>query len=304
MKVAALAGGTGSAKLLRGLHRLPVDLKVVANVGDNIWIYGVYVCPDIDIASYTLAGVADLEKGWGITGDTFGAMAQLSRFGAETWFKLGDRDLGTCLARTEMMRAGATLTKATEKLRRALGVRCPVLPLSDDPVETRVITSKGDLHLQEFWVRDRGLPKVKEVKYRGARSARITKQVETAILGADRVVLCPANPITSIGPMLAVPGFVRLLSESNARVVALSPMIGSAPFSGPAGNLMRAEGRRHDSAGVAELYAKFLDCILISVDDSHLKGKIESLGVKCAASDTRIMSEGDELRLSKEMLEV
>lgn len=304
MKVVALAGGTGSAKLLRGLYRLPIDLSVVANVGDNIWMYGVYICPDIDIAVYTLAGVADSAKGWGIAGDTFEALAQLSRLGVETWFRLGDRDLAGCLRRTEMMRSKSTLTEATEESRRALGVKCRILPASDDPVETRVVTPAGDLHLQEFWVRDGGVPDVTAVKYRGARRARVTRQVDSAVAGADRIVLCPANPITSIGPMLAIPGFAQSLSESGARVVALSPMMGSAPFSGPAGKLMQAAGSRQDSVGVAELYSKFLDLLVISEDDAALRGQVESLGVGCAVSDTRIKDAEDELRLARELLEV
>ena len=303
MKVVALAGGTGSAKLLRGLYQLPLDLKVVANVGDNFWVYGVYVCPDIDIASYTLAGVSDRIKGWGQAGDTFEALSQLSRLGAETWFRLGDRDLAVSLARTEMIRRGATLTEATESTRKALGVRCPILPVTDDHVETRVVTPVGDLHLQEFWVRDKGAPKATRVRYRGAKRARVTRQVASALSEADRVVVCPANPVTSVGPMLAVPGFTRLLQDSEARVVALSPMIGGAPFSGPAGKLMKAGGSRQDSLGVADLYSKFLDCILISQDDSALRPRIESLGLGCVTSDTRMTGSSDELRLAKELLE-
>lgn len=303
MKVVALAGGTGSAKLLRGLYRLQHGLTVVANVGDNFWVYGVYVCPDIDIASYALAGISDKLKGWGLAGDTYEALSQLSRLGAETWFRLGDRDLAVSLARTTMIRDGATLTEATESTRKALGVRCPILPVTDEHVETRVVTAKGDLHLQEFWVREKGLPEVKRVRYRGSRRARVTRRVASAINEADRIVVCPANPVTSIGPMLALPGFTRLLAESDARVVALSPMIGSAPFSGPAGKMMKASGSRQDSLGVAQLYSRFLDSIMISEEDLGLRPKIESLGVGCVTSDTSISGSSDELRLAKELLE-
>jgi len=304
LKVVALAGGTGSAKLLCGLTRLPVDLTVVANVGDNIWMYGVYVCPDLDIACYTLAGIADGAKGWGVAGDTFEALDQLSRLGEKTWFRLGDRDLATSLARTALLRAGLTLTDATEFARKGLGVKCPVLPVTDDPVETRVVTPSGNLHLQEFWVRDHGLPAVIRVWYKGARRARVTRRVSSAVSAADRIVICPANPVTSIGPMLAVPGFSRLLSGSGARVLALSPMVGSAPYSGPAGKLMRATGSRPDSLGVVKLYSKFLDCIMISESDSRLKAKIESIGVKCVTSDTGLGSPMDEIRLAEELIEV
>ena len=302
MKVVALAGGTGSAKLLGGLVRLPIDLSVVANVGDNVWMYGVYVCPDIDIACYTLAGVADRVRGWGIAGDTFEALGQLSRMGVQTWFRLGDRDLATSLARTRALRLGKTLTEATEEIRCAMGVRSLVLPVSDDGVETRVVTPRGDMHLQEFWVREGGAPAVTRCWYRGAREAKVTEEVATAIAKADRVLICPANPVTSIGPMLAIPGFARLLSNSGARVVALSPMVGGSSYSGPAAKLMRATKSGHDSAAVARLYSRFLDCLMISEEDEGMCGKIESLGVECVTGDTRIRNENDELRLARKLL--
>ena len=304
MRVVALAGGTGSAKLLRGLQRLPVDLAAVVNVGDNIWMYGAYVCPDVDIATYTLAGVADRTWGWGLEGDTFEVLRRLSKLGAETWFRLGDLDLATCLARTRMLRDGATLTEATERIRRALGVASAVLPVTDSEVATWIKTPKGWMHLQEFWVRRRGRPRVTGIEYRGARKAEVTPKVRSAIRRADRVVICPANPVTSIGPMLAVRGFSRLLEGCEARVVALSPMAGRAPFSGPAGKLLRAGGSRPDSMGVAGLYSSFLDALLVAETDSALTPSIESLGVRCATSHTRMANRDDEVRLARELLEL
>ncbi len=303
MKVVALAGGTGSAKLLRGLARVGDDLTVVANVGDNIWIYGVYVCPDIDIACYTLAGISDPSKGWGIAGDTFGALGALRTLGEETWFALGDRDLGTCLMRTDSLREGATLTEAVDQERRALNVRQRILPATDDPLETRIGTEHGEMHLQEFWVKGGGRPAVRYVRYRGARRARASPAVLSALRGADRIVLCPANPVTSIGPMLAISGFRDALSQTRARVTALSPMKGKGPFSGPAGKLMKARGMGQDSAAVARFYSGFLDAIVISKGDRGLRGEIEALGVECVASDTLISGPRDELRLARELLE-
>jgi len=303
LKVVALAGGTGSAKILRGLSRLPVDLTVVANVGDNFWVNGVYVCPDVDVATYTLAGMADAERGWGIAGDTFEALSQQSRLGGVAWFRLGDRDLATCLARTEMMRNGASLTAATERISRSLGAKAEVLPVTDEPVETRITTTAGDLHLQEFWVREKGRPRVLGVRYRGARRARPTGRVASAIGDADRIIVCPANPVTSIGPMLAVPGFLSLLSRTGGRIVALSPMVGKAPFSGPARKLMKATRSRPDSLGVAKLYSAFLDLILISEVDSGLRDEILALGMGCGVTDTRMVDPADELRLAKVLLE-
>ncbi len=302
MKVVALAGGTGSAKLLRGLNSAAVDLTVIANVGDNAWMYGVYVCPDIDVACYSLAGVADRERGWGVAGDTFEVLKALRLLGVDTWFTLGDRDLATCLARTEMVRQGKTLTEATDAERKSLSLRCDVLPATDDALETRILSDRGDLHLQEFWVRDKGRPRVMGVRYRGASRARVTRQVREAIADADRVVLCPANPVTSIGPILAIPGFRALLAHSKAPKVAVSPMEGKAPFSGPAGRMMKAVGAGQDSSGVAALYEGFLDAILISKKDSALAKGIEASGVRCLLTNTRISSQEDAARLAKEVL--
>ena len=304
MKVTALAGGTGSAKLLRGLSRLPVELTVVANVGDNVWMYGAYVCPDLDIGCYTLAGIADTERGWGVAGDTFAALQRFSELGLETWFRLGDRDLAVCLARTEMMRRGSTLTQATLAIRGSLGVKCSMLPATDHPLETRVVTTTGDLHLQEFWVREHGQPRVKRVRYKGASDSRPTREVEAAIMSADRVVLCPANPVTSIGPMLAIPGFTKLLSKSPARITALSPMAGRGSISGPAGKLMESSGVRPDSVGAAGLYSRFLDALIISKGDWRMRPEIEKLGVKCESSDIMIEGSDDETRLAKELVSV
>ncbi len=304
MKVVALAGGTGSAKLLRGLQGLSVRLTAVVNVGDNAWMYGVYVCPDVDVATYALAGIASRATGWGIEGDSFEALDELAKLGEETWFRLGDRDLAVCLLRTQMLREGATLTEATDRIRRGLGVKSRVLPATDSGVETWIATSKGEMHLQEFWVKEKGEPRVKGVSYRGARTADATPQVRSAILSADRVVVCPANPVTSIGPMLALRGFAGLLSETSARVVAVSPMVGRAPISGPAGKFMRAMGMVPDSSAVARLYSKFLDCMLISEQDRAMKSSIESLGLRCVTSDTMMAGPADEARLAAEALEI
>ena len=281
-----------------------MDLTAVVNVGDNAWMYGVYVCPDIDIATYTLAGVADPDRGWGIESDTFRVLGGLSRLGEDTWFRLGDLDLATCLLRTEMLRNGATLTAATDRIRRALRVTSPILPATDGSVETWLSTSRGEMHLQEFWVRERGRPGVEAVAYRGASRSAPTARVKSAIRGADRIVICPANPVTSVGPMLALKGFVNLLAGSRARVVALSPMVGRAPVSGPAGKLLKSVGLRPDSVGVAELYSGFLDAILISDSDSGLRGKIEALGVSSAGTDTLMIDRDAESRLARELLEL
>ena len=303
MRVVALAGGTGSAKLLRGLSALDVDLTVVANVGDNFWVHGLYVCPDLDIAMYTLAGLANRRQGWGIEGDTFRTLAQLGQIGEPTWFALGDMDIATQIVRTRMLREGLTLTSVTERLRKAFRVVQAILPLTNDPVETRILTPAGYVHLQEFWVRDRGRPAVRSVAYSGSSQARLSEEVERVIKRADRVVICPANPVTSIGPMLAVPGFSRKLSRTKARVAALSPMVGRVPFSGPAAKLMKAVGMRSDSVGVAQMYSEFLDSLVIDRSDEGVEGEIEELGIRCVPSDTLLTDRSEEKRVAKELLE-
>lgn len=302
MRVVALAGGTGSSKLLRGLSYVTSDLTVVANVGDNFWFHGLYVCPDVDVATYTLAGISDPEKGWGIRGDTFNFLRQLGELGEETWFGMGDRDLATSVVRTSLLQAGESLTEVTLRLGRTLGARHPVLPATDSQLETRIVTRSGSMHLQEFWVRDDGRHRVTGVEYRGARAASPTGEVRRALADADRVILCPANPITSMGPIMAIRGMKRLISRCGAEVVALSPMVGARPFSGPAGKLMRGLGVRPDSVGVASLYSGFLDRLVIDRQDLALKPEIERLGVACTVAVTLMRTKPDERRLASVVL--
>lgn len=300
-KVVALAGGTGSAKLLRGLARQEVELTIVGNVGDNFWFHGAYVCPDIDIAMYTLAGIAD-ERGWGIAGDTFHLLSAIAKLGAESWFRVGDRDLALSLLRTELLDQGRSLTEATARFCRSLGVRERVLPATDSQIETRVFTPGGDLHLQEFWVREKGLPEVTGVSIKGAGSAPATQEALAALRGADRVVICPANPITSVRPILAVQGMRRALESASARVVAVSPMVGDAPFSGPAGKLMRACGVEPSSLGVAAEYSGFVRTMLIDASDRGLVPKISDLGIECLPTNTSLGTANDQDRLAREAL--
>ena len=303
MKVVALAGGTGSAKLLRGLSKVTSDLIVIGNVGDNVWMHGLYICPDLDIAMYTLAGLQDSKKGWGIKDDTFRTLGQLGRLKEETWFSLGDLDLATHIARTAHIRNGETLTRVTDRLRRAFGVHAGLLPATDYPLETHIVTPTGELHLQEFWVKKHGEPSVRAVNYAGSSEAQPTKEVESAVEAADRIVICPANPVTSIGPILAIRGFRKKLSEVGARVTALSPMVGSRPFAGPAAKLMKAMGMETNSVGVARAYSGFLDSIVMDSSDKEMARRIEGMKIDCRLSDTRMASLPDERRLARELLE-
>ncbi len=275
------------------------EFDVVANVGDNFWMSGLYICPDVDTAMYTLAGVSDTVRGWGVRRDTFRTLDQLGRLGGETWFQLGDRDLATHLYRTQMLKQGSNLTKITATLCKSLGVRQRILPSTDSDVETRIRTTSGEMHLQEFWVKHGGRPRVTGVKYAKAGRAVLSSEVRAAISEADRVVFCPGNPITSIGPILAIPGMRELLSGSGARTVAVSPMVGKKPLSGPAGKLMTAVGARHDSVGVAELYSGLVDVLVISDEDLGLKRRVEREGMECVVSETVMRDKRDEVRLAE-----
>ena len=303
MKVVALAGGTGSSKLLRGLSRLDADLTIVSNTGDNFWVYGLYVCPDIDTAMYALAGILD-QRGWGIRNDTFHALSQLKTYGIETWFNIGDKDLATHLLRTKMLREGDTLTQITEFLTKKLGVKGTVLPATDSYVETYIVTPNEKLHLQEFWVRDNGKPDVIGIEYRGADKAKPTAKVEEAIRQADEIIICPANPVSSIGPILALNGMKELIQECRGLKIAISPMVGEGPFSGPAGKFMHALGIKSNSTGVASIYRDFLDVFVIDVSDQGLKKEIEKLGLQVMVTKTYIKNDTDAEKLARIVLDV
>jgi LPPG:FO 2-phospho-L-lactate transferase len=303
--VVVLSGGTGSAKFLRGLQKVS-RFTVVANVGDNAWFHGLYVCPDIDTVTYTLAGIADAKRGWGIQGDGFEALAQLKRLGAkDTWFNIGDMDFATHILRTAMLKAGRSLTEVTATVGRGLGVRgCEILPASDQHVETRIVTAeRGEMHLQEFWVKERARPTPTGVRYVGARRARATDDVARRISSAKRIVFAPANPITSILPILSLGGVRDALRKSKARKLAVSPMVGEGSYSGPAARLMLAKGLEPTSEGVARLYEGLIDAIVVDGSDRDQADAIEKLGVSCQFTSTLMKTREDEVRLAKVAME-
>lgn len=303
MKLVVLAGGTGSAKLLRGLRSEAGRFTVISNVGDNFWHRGLYICPDVDIAMYTLAGVADEVKGWGINGDTFAALEQMRRLGEDAWFTLGDRDLATHIIRTELISKGERLGDVTTSLCRKFGVTQKLLPCTDDRLETYIETDLGTMHLQEFWVRNRGEPEVEGVEYRGAEGARPEKDVLAEIEGADRIVFCPANPVTSIMPILAVDEIRKAIARSRARRVAVSPVIGGSPVSGPAGKMMRAIGVEPTVPSVAKLYAGLVESLLIDPQDASLSGQVERNGMRAVPASILMRGHEDERSLARSVLE-
>lgn len=305
MKITALAGGTGAAKFLRGLTTLipPERLTVIGNTGDDTRIWGLHISPDLDTVTYALAGSLDETKGWGLRDDSFRCLAAMAALGRETWFNLGDRDLATHLFRTERLRAGWSLTEVTEALRRALGVRSRILPASDSPVTTQVLTPGGWLGFQEFFVREKAQVEVLDVAYTGADLARPAPAVLDAIASARAVVVCPSNPITSIGPILAVPGIPEALAATPGRVLAISPVVGGAPVSGPAGKLMAAKRLPVSAVGVALAYRAWLDILVLDHRDEALVPDLLRLGITPIVTETIMADRTREVALARAALE-
>lgn len=305
MRVAAIAGGTGAAKLLRGLASClaPHDLTVIGNTGDDTEIWGLHVAPDLDTVTYALAGRLDTERGWGRAGESFRCLEAMAALGAETWFNLGDRDLATHVFRTQARRGGAPLSDVTAVIARRLGVAAHILPMSDDPVRTRVQTPDGWLGFQEYFVREKALVEVVAVAYEGAARARPAPGVEDAIARADLVVVCPSNPVTSIGPVLAVPGIVAALGRARATIVGVSPIVGGAPISGPAAALMRARGLPVSPAGVARAYVPWLDVLLVDERDRGGLAEVREHGVSAVLADIVMTDRAREVALARRVLE-
>jgi len=293
MRVVALAGGIGAGKFLRGLVRaLPAeDVTAVVNTGDDVTMHGLHVSPDLDSVTYWLGDAFDRERGWGRRGETFRATEELRRFAPEmAWFNLGDLDLATHLFRTRRLAEGRTLTEVTAEVAARFGVAARVLPMSDDPVATRVtVLALGrelDLHFQEYWVHRRAQDEVKHVRYAGAEVARPAPGVLEAIAEADALVICPSNPVASIRPILAVPGIRAALQTRRAVVVGISGIVGGAPLAGMADKLMPALGVEVTAAGAADAYRGLLGAWVIEETDRHLASRIESSGVRVGATDT------------------
>ena len=278
--ITILAGGTGSVKLVRGIASQTRDISVISNVGDNYWLYGLYICPDIDTMLYGLADILDTERGWGIKKDTFGFLRQMEMLGEETWFKIGDRDAAIHLLRTNMLKNGKNLSDITEWMCQKFAVDTKIIPVTDNSVETRIVTNKGELHLQEYWVKYKGEDKVEGIKYIGADKARANPAAVNAIHDSKLVVIAPGNPLTSIGPILSIKGIRKELAKSKKKVVVVSPIIGNAAVSGPATKYLEAAGIEVSVYGLAKMYSEVASHIVIDTADRIQTRKIENLDMK------------------------
>jgi LPPG:FO 2-phospho-L-lactate transferase len=304
--ITALAGGVGAARLLRGLVRVvaPAEVTAVVNTGDDTELHGLHISPDLDTVTYTLAGLNDDERGWGLAGETWGVMDSLERLGGETWFRLGDRDLATHLYRTQRLSVGTTLTRVTSEITGALGVATRLLPMSDDPVRTRLTLVDGpEVSFQEYFVGRRHAVAVESVRFSGAETAVPGPDVLDAIDGAEVVVVCPSNPIVSIGPLLAVPGIADALARRRPDTVAVSPIIAGAALKGPADRLMTELGHEATVVGVARAYADVVGTLVVDDADAGLADSVEACGVRCVVAPTVMHSPGHAATLASLLLD-
>jgi LPPG:FO 2-phospho-L-lactate transferase len=300
--ITILAGGTGSVKLVRGIATQTRDISVISNVGDNYWLYGLYICPDIDTILYGLADILDTDKGWGIKKDTYGFLRQMEVLGEETWFNIGDRDAAIHLLRTNMLKNGKNLSDITEWMCRKFAIDVKIIPVTDNSVETRIVTNKGDLHLQEYWVKYKGQDKVDGIKYIGAEKARANPAAVNAIHDSKLVIIAPGNPLTSIGPILSIKGIRKELSKNKKKVVVVSPIIGNTAISGPATKYMEAAGMEVSVYGLAKMYSEVASHMVIDTADRLLTRKIENLDMKVYETKIKMKDKKDEEALASFIL--
>ncbi len=303
--IVVLAGGVGAARFLQGVVQVvpQEQITVIVNTGDDRNFYGLHVSPDSDIVMYTLAGMVDEAHGWGVRGDTYNTMQQLTQYGEDDWFMLGDRDLATHIHRTHLLREGKTLSEVADNIRTQLGLGLRVLPMSNQPVATHIQTPAGLLHFQEYMVKRRTLDEVQDVVFVGAQEAKPAPGVLDALREADAILLAPSNPIVSIGSILSVPGIHDVLHEAKGMVVAVSPIIGGAPIKGPADKLMSGLGLDVSAVGVARRYRDFLDVMVIDEQDKSLVTAIEDLGIPTVVTDTIMRDSATKKALAQTVLQ-
>jgi len=296
----ALCGGVGAARMLSGLVRVvpPEDITAIVNVGDDMVLHGLHISPDLDTVTYTLAGMDNRDTGWGVAGETWAVMDELARIGGEDWFRLGDRDLATHLFRTGRLHAGDTLSKVTAQLCARRGISVRMLPVTDDPLRTRVTLAQAsplgpagtEVAFQDYFVRLQHDVPVSDVRFEGAPATSPAPGVMASLESADTIVVCPSNPVVSIGPLLSVPGVRDALASRRTRVVAVSPIVAGAALKGPADRLMVELGTEASVVGVARLYAPWAGTLVVDVADASLAAAVEAEGIRCIVAPTVMSS--------------
>ncbi len=302
--IVVLAGGVGAARFLQGLVQVVPqhELTIIANTGDDREFYGLHVSPDIDIVMYTLAGIVDEKYGWGIHNDTYHTMQQLTSYGNDDWFTLGDRDLATHIHRTNLLRQGKTLSEVTEELRQHFHLQPRIIPMTDQPFTTHIQTPTGLIHFEEYLVKRHCSDEVQDVVFVGAKEAKPAQGVLDALKQADAILIAPSNPVVSIGSILAVPGIHDALHETSGMIVAVSPIVGGAPIKGPADKLMRGVHMEVSAVGVARSYRDFLDVMVIDEQDAQLQEAVEDLGIPTVVTNTIMSDATAKMELARTVL--
>jgi len=303
--ITVLSGGTGGAKFVDGLRQVvpPQDITIVVNTGDDLMWWGLYVSPDIDSITYVLAGLLSRERGWGVKGDTFYCLQAMGQLGQPIWFHTGDRDLALHILRSKLLAEGKTLSEVTAEISDKLGVKARILPMTNSRVETRVMTPSGELSFEEYFVQRWYQDPVQSVRFAGAADAEPAPGVMEAIVSADTVILAPSNPITSIGPILAVPGIREALQRTKARIVAVSPIVAGEAVAGPAGILMAAQGLPVSIAGVAKAYQDFLDLLVVDVRDADAAEELRKTGIRVQTAKTIMRTPEEKADLARAVLD-
>ncbi len=302
--ITLIAGGTGSVKLARGLSKVTEDLMVISNVADNIWLHGLYICPDIDTVTYGLSGLLDKNRGWGVMNDSFVFMEQMRRFGKDYWFKLGDKDLALHIVRTQFIKEGKSLSWITEWIRKSLSISTVILPASDKHFETRIETSMGEMHIQEYWVKHHAELDILNIRYEGIEHANPSAKIFDAIRNSEMIIIAPGNPISSIAPVTSIPSIRKELELRKEKVIAVSPIVGNQALSGPASKYLRAMSIESSPAGIASFYSNIAANLVISESDKEYENKIQSSGVQVYKTNIIMEDDQDEIRLSKHLLKI
>ncbi|MCJ7636815.1 MAG: 2-phospho-L-lactate transferase [Nitrososphaeraceae archaeon] len=303
--ITVLAGGTGSIKIIRGLASCTSNLSIISNIGDNFWFNGLYVCPDIDTCIYGLAGILDKERGWGIKNDTFSYLNCMKLLGEETWFQIGDKDLITHFIRTKMLSKGYSLSTVVKWIAlNQYNIIKKIIPVSDTHVETRIVTNKGDMNIQEFWVKNKAKPRVLDVYYKNSERAKCNKDALRIIRSSDIIVIAPANPISSIAPILSHNQIKEELIEQRDKIIAISPVIGNKAISGPARKYLSAKGIESSVLGIAKFYSQLISKIVIDNSDSNLSKEINKIGVSSFETNILMNNSKEEKRLARFILKV
>ena len=300
--ITLLAGGTGSVKLARGISKMRDDLTVISNIADNIWFHGLYICPDIDTITYGLAYILDKKRGWGVMDDSFMFMEQMKKLGQDYWFKIGDKDLALHIVRTNFLNKGKSLSWITEWIRKKFSISSRIIPASDDHVETRIETSQGEMHIQEFWVKNHAELDISYVRYKGIETATANSRAVESIKNSELVIIAPGNPISSIGPIISLPIIRKELESKKDSVIAVSPIVGNSPLSGPASRYMQVMGMESSPFGIATYYKDIASNLVISRMDDEYQYKINKLGINVYKTNIVMQNLQDEITLSNYIL--